>query len=410
MTLHVHKRGLGKRNLLLLCAVLILTGLLFGGWYVLEHRSSPKKQETTHTQTPLPAPKPLVVTTRALFSGDVYWGRYTNEQAQKSPLGTAYPFSRLNEFHRDNYDAWVADLECPVTSGAHPTAAEEEATLTFNCSPDYLPEAAKWFTVFSLANNHTDNQGGQAGVKETRQHLETNGIQYFGNPDPEILDDVCEVVSFPVHYTMSDTSVKKGFLPVALCGYHGVFKIPSAASLAVMQKYSKVMPVIAYPHSGAEYKPAPDEIKTTLYRAMIDNGADVVLGDHPHWIQPTESYKGHLIVYAMNNFMFDQQFNLEVTRAANVDLTLTLAKNADTSQLTQWLAVGEQCKTFHDDCLATIESKQLTKLDFEWHFAIVASRDDGYLAHPASAADTTAILDRLKWSQTVAQLQPPYNF
>ena len=143
---------------------------------------------------------------------------------------------------------------------------------------------------------------------------------------------------------------------------------------------------------------------------MIDNGADVVLGDHPHWIQPTESYKGHLIVYAMNNFMFDQQFNLEVTRAANVDLTLTLAKNANVSQLERWLTIGEKCKTFHDDCLGTIEREQLTKLDFEWHFAIVASRDDGYLAHPANAAETEAILDRLKWSQATAQLQSPYNF
>ncbi len=356
-----------------------------------------------------PVATPKTLNSKALFMGDVYWGRYINEWSQKSPLKTAYPFSRLKEFHRDKYDAWVADLECPVVPGVKLSAAEEEATLNFNCDPSYLPEAAKWFTIFSNSNNHSDNQGGQAGIEATRKELDKNGIQYFGNSDPEIIDDVCEVVSFPVRVTMSDKTIKKRFLPMALCGYHGVFKIPSAESLAVMERYSKVMPVIAYPHSGAEYKPAPDQIKTDLYRAMIDNGADVVLGDHPHWVQTTEAYKGHLIVYAMNNFIFDQQYNLEVTRAAVVDLDLSLADSADTSSLAKWLDLGDSCKAFHDDCLTRAESSHLKKLDFRWHFSIIGSRDDGHLAHPASKAETQSILDRLNWSSTIKQLQSPYS-
>jgi len=384
--------------------VVAIVGLLLGKW----PSYSPVVEDVPKVaKKPVVTPKTLE--SKALFMGDVYWGRYINEWSQKSPLKTAYPFSRLDEFHRDKYDAWVADLECPTVPSVHLTAAEEEETLNFNCDPSYLPEAAKWFTIFSNANNHSDNQDGQKGIKTTRQELDKNGIQYFGNADPDILSDVCEVVSFPVHVTMSDQSVKKRFLPIAMCGYHGVFKIPSAESLAVMKQYSKVMPVIAYPHSGAEYQPAPDQIKTDLYRAMIDNGADVVLGDHPHWVQTTEAYKGHLIVYAMNNFIFDQQFNLEVTRAAVVDLDLSLAKGADVSDLAKWLDLGDTCKGFHDDCLAQAESEGLKKLDFRWHFSIIGARDNGKLAHPATKAETQGILDRLNWSSTVKQLQSPYS-
>lgn len=404
MVLQVQREKQSRRGAIWLSVVLVLVALALGWLWLTTHPQSAKKTASTAPA----APKAVDVGAHALFMGDVYWGRYMNEHAQKSPLKEAFPFSRLNEFHREKYDAWVADLECPTVASVHLTAAEEESTLSFNCNPNYLPEAAKWFTIFTLANNHTDNQGGQEGVKETRQHLEDNRIQYFGNPDPDIIDDACEVVSFPVHYTLSDKTTKKGFLPVALCGYHGVFKIPSEESLAVMKKYAPYMPVIAMPHSGAEYKPSPDEIKTTLYRSMIDNGADVVLGDHPHWVQTSEAYKGHLIVYAMNNFIFDQQFNSEVSRAATIDLTLNLAKGADTGQLDKWLEIGAGCKAFHDDCLQKIQTAGLKKLDFDWHFAVVASRDTGYLAHPADAADTQGILDRLNWSTTIKGLQSPY--
>jgi len=52
-----------------------------------------------------------------------------NDWSMASPLKTAYPFSRLNEFHRDQYDAWIAGLECPTVAGFSQTSAEEDATL-----------------------------------------------------------------------------------------------------------------------------------------------------------------------------------------------------------------------------------------------------------------------------------------
>ena len=361
---------------------------------------------TTDVKTVAKALQPVSLSSNTLFTGNVYWGRYINDWSRASTLSYQYPFSRLGEFGRDKYDAWISGLECPVTAGVNPTSAEEEAVLQFNCSPNYLPEAAKWFTIFSLANNHTDNQG-VAGFAETRAHLEENGIQYFGHYDYRNVDDVCEVVGLPVKVLLDDSSSIQSALPVALCGYHGVFGIPTDESIAAMQQYAPYMPVIAMPHMGTEYRSSSDELRTTIYRKMIDNGADMVLGDHPHWVQNTESYNGHLIVYSMGNFMFDQQGAIEVTRSAAIQLAISAI--GDNKDLEKWLQLGEHCKSFKDSCLADAKSQGLKKLNIEYKFGVVGTNDGDKITKPATSAQQNSILQRLNWQSTMNSLRSPYS-
>jgi len=384
-------------------AAALFVSVVVAGALILRHQ--PTVDEAPAVIVP-PAAKPLSITSNTLFTGNTFWGRYINDWSMKSPLKTEYPFSRLSEFNRQDYDAWISGLECPTVAGFTQTSAEEDTTLSFNCSPDYLPQAAKWFTAFSLANNHTDNRGAE-GFAETKQHLDEQGIQYFGHYDPDELNDVCDVISLPVKVKYDDASIKAGAIPVALCGYHGVFKIPSEASLAVMESYSKVMPVIAMPHMGAEYKAAPDQLKTDTYRAMIDHGADVVFGDHPHWIQTTESYKGHLIVYSMGNFIFDQQGPIEVTRSAAINMAFSAESTSD--DLQQWLAIGDTCKTYHDDCLEKIQTTGLSKLPFNYQYGVIGTSDSDKITKPATSDQQASILMRLNWSNTMNQLQAPYS-
>ncbi|MDR0432392.1 MAG: CapA family protein, partial [Bifidobacteriaceae bacterium] len=257
--------------------------------------------------TPSPTPTPprvVAASTRILFTGNTFWGRYMDDWSRDSDLGVAYPFSRLDELDREFYDAWISGLECPMVEGLELSSAQQDSTLSFNCDPAYLEEAAKWFTAFTLANNHTDNQGAEA-FTETKQHLTEAGIQYFGHYDPNELDEVCGLVILPATLTYDDGTNTPGNLPLAMCGHHGVFQIPSEESLDLISHYGDYLPVIAMPHMGAEYKATPDSIKTDTYRSMIDRGAMAVIGDHPHWIQTAESYKGKPIFYSLGNFMFD---------------------------------------------------------------------------------------------------------
>lgn len=389
-------------KILLLVAV-VLT-VLAAVAYVLLDRWQTSKPEPLAQLPVVTAPTPARVESKLLVMGDIFFGRYINQWSMASPLKYAYPFQSLDQFERGTYDAWLANLECPVTNNPKVSSAQEEATLQFDCAPGYLPEMKKWFTAVSLANNHTDNQGGMAGLTETRAHLEENSIQYFGSFDPRDTDNLCDVLTIPVHIAMSDTSVKEGVLPLAWCGYHGVFATPTAESIAVVGRYAERFTVFAMPHSGAEYQTGPDSIKTTWYRQLIDSGADVVVGNHAHWVQSSEAYKGKLIMYSLGNFIFDQQSNSEVTRSAVLSITASVDA-ADASDLDKWLVLGESCKTYHDDCLEQAEKQGLTKLPLKLHFAVLGSNDSGKVTHRADDTQLAAIKQRLGWSTTIAGLE-----
>ncbi len=354
-----------------------------------------------------PAPKPVSIAANTLFLGDIYWGRMVNQWSMSSDLKTAYPFSQLDEFDRSSYDSWVANLECPTVAGFTQTPAQEEATLSFNCNPEYLSEAAKWFSIVSLANNHTDNRGAE-GFTETKEQLDKAGMQYFGHYDPREADDACDVIALPVTVTYSDQSTKKQHLPVAMCGYNGVFMIPPDATLQRISEYSKYMPVIAMPHMGTEYQAGPDQLKTATYRTMIDYGADMVLGGHPHWVQSSEAYKGKLIAYSMGNFIFDQQFDAEVTRSASIRVVMKTT-DASESELAQWLQLGDTCKTYQDTCLAKAEEENLKKLTFTYQYGVVAGNSANKVTRPATPAQQNGVLQRLNWQTTMNQLQAPQS-
>lgn len=394
------RRSSTKRLAMTMIGLVILFGSAVAGYWLIN--STSHKLVSSDLKPVAPKITATSLESKMLVMGDVFWGRYINDWSQKSELKFAYPFSRLAEFERDKYDAWINDMECPITNNPKVSSAIEDTTLSFDCSPEYLPEVKKWFTAMTLANNHTDNQGAE-GFAETRQHLAANGIQYFGTYEPEDYDNVCDVIAMPARVRMSDNSEKQVKLPMVWCGYHGVFKTPSAESIDVMKRYTDYFPVIAMPHSGAEYKPEPDTIKTNLYRSLVDGGADVVIGDHPHWVQSSEAYKGRLIMYSLGNFIFDQQYNREVTRSALLQMTVNVdaSKNSD---LEKWIKLGDVCAAYQDKCLEEAKSQKLQKLSLSYKFGIEAGDNSGKIAHKASPELLADIKNRLRWQQTISGL------
>lgn len=337
------------------------------------------------------------VTSKIQFMGDVFWGRTVQTKAEASGLHYTYPTSGLSRADRDSYDAWIANFECPITTTDVPLSLQI-SILKFNCRPEYLPNLATWFTAASQANNHTANNTGKAGLAQTRSNLKTAGIQYFGSYDMSDTTDICEVITVPAAAS-SRASVS---LPIALCGYmYVVDQTPTGAQLAVMRDYSKVMPVIAMPHMGIEYRPTAEDAKVSAYRKMIDNGADVVIGAHPHVIQNSESYKGKLIAYSLGNFLFDQQsVSPATTVGLAVDLKLTIN---DTKAAKIYEQIAPTCKAYQDSCLASL-TKQLAKrppISVSYGFTCYdESRAVGSVPHLGS----TAVCNQARQSATTNQL------
>jgi poly-gamma-glutamate synthesis protein (capsule biosynthesis protein) len=75
--------------------------------------------------------------------------------------------------------------------------------------------------------------------------------------------------------------------------------------------------VIVSMHNGIEYMPKPTKRQIAFAHAAINAGARLVIGHHPHVIQPREEYHGGLIFYSLGNFVFDQ-FQREATQHGEI--------------------------------------------------------------------------------------------
>lgn len=331
--------------------------------------------------------------TRLLIFGDLFWGRAVDKWARQSGEGPAYTFSGLSSFNREDYDFWAANLECPITDNGI-NWQEQISQLKFNCPPEYLNEAKTWFDVFSLANNHTMNQGGQTGLEETRQFLDEHGIQYFGHYDNSVKEDTCEVISLPA--SIGDKNIQ---VPVAWCGFHTVFRTLTDEEIEVISDYAKYFPTIVFAHSGAEYQPKHGNLTQQQFHKVVDAGADLVVATHPHWVQDTEVYKDTLIVYSLGNFIFDQ-FEYEETRGVGLDVSMELSGRA-----LDKLMKLKGCDKYKDKCLEQASNAELSKPDIEFNFDIVPVDGTNRLTKRGGQALLADLLKRLNWEKTLSDLQ-----
>lgn len=392
-----------RRHLLAIVIFIILAALLIASCAILlgqrytNHDLNNKIPEQRKIKL---QPKITSAHSHWLFMGDIFFGRYIDDWSEASKLGVKYPFQNLGQFERQNYNAWIANFECPSVAGLNISSAAMDSTLTFNCDPKYLPEAAKWFTAVSLGNNHTENQG-VAGFKSTMKNLAANNIQYFGAYDPRDHDNSCNVIVLDatVHYNSGGDKTLP--LPFGFCGYNAVFKVPLDSDIAEITRYSRIMPTFVMPHMGTEYQPAPGSLTVATYRKMIDAGAEMVIGNHPHWVQPTESYHDKLIVYSMGNFIFDQQMPPEKTRSALIDVDMTIK---DTKDIEKWSSIAESCRGNFETCEKLANDNQLSKISLEYKFDVKGSNDGNKIVRTATPNELPSIKQRLNWDQTMSAL------
>jgi poly-gamma-glutamate synthesis protein (capsule biosynthesis protein) len=91
--------------------------------------------------------------------------------------------------------------------------------------------------------------------------------------------------------------------------------------------------IVLYAHWGDEYLANPSFRTVELAHQFIDEGADLVIGSHPHVIQKREIYNGKQIYYSLGNFVFDQYFSKETTEGLLVELSIDpFSKNYSTKE------------------------------------------------------------------------------
>jgi len=153
--------------------------------------------------------------------------------------------------------------------------------------------------VVNLANNHTTNFG-LDGLRDTANLLKENGLTALGRDDQiayiKVKGKNIALVSF----------VELG---TNWAGLNNATPENVAKHVAQARKNSDI--VITTFHWGTEYQTHPTDNQIKLAHIAVDNGANLVLGNHPHWIQDSEVYKGKFITYAQGNTIFDQDWSQE---------------------------------------------------------------------------------------------------
>jgi len=235
--------------------------------------------------------------------GDVLLDRGVRGAIEKNG-SVDFPFQQIQPVI-SQFDWALCNLECPVTARA--TDYPLRKRFSFRAEPEFLAGLQRaGFNLATVANNHTIDQG-KSGLLETIANLKSAGILPVGGGEnqavarqPVLLEKNGETVAlFGCLEFLLEATV---FLPD-----QPYPAFPDMDSLCEdISKYDhQVDHVIVTFHWGIENHYYPTSRQIAYAHRVIDAGADVVLGHHPHVLQPVEFYQNRPILYSLGNFVFD---------------------------------------------------------------------------------------------------------
>jgi poly-gamma-glutamate synthesis protein (capsule biosynthesis protein) len=181
--------------------------------------------------------------------------------------------------------------------------------MRFTFPTDYLSPLGDRFEILGIGNNHALDFG-EEGLRQTKNNLTREGISFFG--DYLNRGDNNSVV------------VKKNGIKIGFVGYHSLTETGFNNVLLDTEKMRAMCDfVIAMPNWGEEYELEANDSQKEAAKKLIDAGADMVIGGHPHVTQPISVYKGKVIFWSIGNFIFDQYFSEETMRSISPTVELT---------------------------------------------------------------------------------------
>lgn len=241
-------------------------------------------------------------------TGDVIFARSINYNSVVEFNNFFWPFDKVKNIFKLS-DIVLVNLEGPLIKNCQPTNKK----IAVFCGDERHVQGLKngGINIVNIANNHIEDYG-KKGKENTINLLKKANITISG------------VSSQPA------IKVIKG-IRFAFLGFNDVNctmvfceKEKNLAALIKKAKKENDILVVSF-HWGEQYTDKPTDRQKYLGHLAINSGADIVIGNHPHWIQPVEIYKEKIIIYSHGNFIFDQQWS-EETRKGIVSKFVFLGK------------------------------------------------------------------------------------
>jgi poly-gamma-glutamate capsule biosynthesis protein CapA/YwtB (metallophosphatase superfamily) len=210
----------------------------------------------------------------------------------------------------------------------------------FNTPDEYITALKNaGFNLLTTANNHSLDKG-ETGLLRTIEQLKENNLHYNGTFNSQRDRDSIRIFDIK--------GIKIAFLAYTY-GTNGI-PIPKGKSYLINMidfnliesdiktaKENGAEAVLVHYHFGQEYKREPDAYQKEVVDKTISFGADIIIGGHPHVIQPVDYFKtksGKLdsgfVAYSLGNFISNQRWRYS---DAGVILNIVLTKNLVTNEI-----------------------------------------------------------------------------
>jgi poly-gamma-glutamate synthesis protein (capsule biosynthesis protein) len=262
--------------------------------------------------------------------GDVMFGRYRAGGGRdaipadrRDLFGAVAPAIRAADFA-------IANLETPILRRPphRCPAGTPRPRRRFVATPAQVATLARaGFDAVVLANNHADDMG-DAGTTETGAVLGELGLRDVGraraagDDRPAIRVETVDVRGWRVGVIAATTVRNRSQRPGAPVL---PFAAPDRVAADVIAAIAAARPdhdaIVVSLHWGIEGAHRPSPWQVDAARAIVDAGADAVIGHHPHVVQPIERYRGAVIAYSLGNFLFDNT-GARARRGGVLELTL----------------------------------------------------------------------------------------
>jgi len=223
-----------------------------------------------------------------------------------SRFGIDYIFHEVKGIFSE-CDLLVGNLECPISSRTDKKGLDG---IIFRADPSVAQGLKKaGFDALLVANNHI-NQHGDVAFRDTVRALKLSDVSPVG-------------VSWKGRREFARVHVKAGGWDIGMLGCSfvqdwyeplvGNYPLkPNREELmgAIIESRQNCDILVVLVHWGEEFIDIPSESQREWGHAMVDAGADLVIGSHPHMLQGVETYRGKTIAYSLGNFVFSMPWKL----------------------------------------------------------------------------------------------------
>jgi len=243
--------------------------------------------------------------------------------------GPDYLFDNVRSLFNDG-DIVFGNLECSIMSEDSVNGQEPK----FFCAEPNVIEGLKNanFNVLSVANNHI-MENTDVLFWNTVQLLRNNSIHPVGIANEiEIIDVKGYKIAFLAYSFIEDN--------IPNSGYNKIY-----SEEPILQDIRKIRSdvdlIIISLHWGYEYVPYPSPDQIRIGRKLVDAGADIILGGHPHVTQSYEIYKNRPIFYSLGNFIFDHTYITTTRESFIAEITIGDLRDSISVNVIPVIAKGE---------------------------------------------------------------------